>query len=412
MRKPPSVAPVSDRRIATSEPSIVGDTALRVLRRLSSFLHAGWKPALLARIVGVILSATIAGIPAPAAERPDVIPFPTGKPRLVSPAAMQRVYDEVKTPFKYGIVLRGEPGELVDCPNVFRHAGRWFMIYVANKDKIGYQTCLARSDDLLHWEKLGPILSFRREGWDAWQADGGLALYDTRWDGTHELDRHDGRYWLSYLGGAQQGYEPDPLAIGLAHTDDPAAAREWTRLAENPVLAPDQRDARDFERVTLYKSAIVRDDARTLGAPFVMFYNGKSAPYGIETIGIAVSDDLRAWRRFGHGPVVANIGAAPWAISGDPQLARLGDVWVMFYFGAFWKPGAFDTFACSYDLVHWTKWDGPHLVAPSEDYDKQFAHKPWVLKHDGVVYHFYCAVGSDGRVIALATSKDLRAPQE
>lgn len=346
-----------------------------------------------------------------AAGRPDVIPFPTGKPKLVGAETMQRVYDEVKTPFKYGVVLRGETGELVDCPNVFRHGGRWFMVYVSNRDRVGYQTCLARSDDLLHWEKLGVVLPFRREGWDAWQGDGGLALYDTRWDGAHELARHEGRYWFSYLGGSQHGYEPDPLAVGLAHTDDPTAVRAWTRLPENPVLSPDQRDARDFEHVTLYKSAVIRDDARTLGAPFVMFYNGKSAPYGVETIGLAVSDDLRAWRRYGHGPVVANIGAAPWAISGDPQLTRLGDVWVMFYFGAFWKPGAFDTFACSYDLVHWTKWDGPHLVAPSEPFDRQFAHKPWVLKHDGVVYHFYCAVGSEGRVIALATSRDLRAPQ-
>jgi hypothetical protein len=37
-----------------------------------------------------------------------------------------------------------------------------------------------------------------------------------------------------------------------------------------------------------------------------------------------------------------------------------------------------------------------------------FAHKPSVLKLDGVVYHFYCAVGDQGRVIALATSKPLK----
>jgi hypothetical protein len=35
--------------------------------------------------------------------------------------------------------------------------------------------------------------------------------------------------------------------------------------------------------------------------------------------------------------------------------------------------------------------------------------KPWGIVHNGVVYHFYCAVGKEGRVIALATSKDLRA---
>ena len=49
--------------------------------------------------------------------------------------------------------------------------------------------------------------------------------------------------------------------------------------------------------------------------------------------------------------------------------------------------------------------DGPRLVEPSELWDKTFAHKPWVLKHDGVVYHYYCAVGNEGRCIALATSR-------
>src|SRR5690554_7567338 len=50
---------------------------------------------------------------------------------------------------------------------------------------------------------------------------------------------------------------------------------------------------------------------------------------------------------------------------------------------------AWNRFACSYDLVNWTDWEGPHLIEPSEDYDSRFAHKSFVLKHDGVVYHFY-----------------------
>ena len=344
----------------------------------------------------------------PAAERPAIIPFPTEKPSLVKHEVMRQIYDEVKTPFKYGIIIPAEKGEMIDCPNIFRHNGRWYMMFVAIQDSVGYETHLAVSDDLIKWQRLGKILTFSKQGWDAWQADGGIALYDTRWGGTHELAQHDGQYWLSYLAGAKQGYEPDPLAIGLAHTADPTAIREWTRLPENPVLAPGQADTRDFEHTTLYKSAIIRDDARSLGAPFVMFYNGKAPPYGQEAIGIAISDDLRTWRRYGHGPVVSNVGNAMWAISGDPQLTKIGDVWVMFYFGAWWKPNAFDTFACSYDLVHWTKWDGPMLIEPTEPWDKTYAHKPWVLKHDGVVYHFYCAVGDQGRAIALATSKELR----
>jgi predicted GH43/DUF377 family glycosyl hydrolase len=342
-------------------------------------------------------------------ERPALIPFPPGEGRAVEPAVMQRIHDEVQTPCKYGVVLKGETGEMIDCPNVFRHGGHWYMMFVSIRDKVGYQTNLARSDDLLHWEKLGPILKIPHSGWDQWQADGGVSLYDYRWDGTHALGTHDGKYWLSYIGGALQGYETDPLGIGLAWTKDPTTVSEWTRLPENPVLATTQADVRPFESVTLYKSAIIRDEAQTLGWPFVMFYNGKTKKGNHEAIGLAVSRDLAHWTRYGAEPVVDNAPGKA-AISGDPQLVQIGDVWVMFYFGFRWLKGttAFDTFACSYDLVHWTKWEGEPLVKPSEPFDMTFAHKPWVLKHDGVVYHFYCAVGDQGRVIALATSRDLK----
>ncbi|HEX2099320.1 MAG TPA: hypothetical protein VHF69_01580, partial [Candidatus Synoicihabitans sp.] len=161
----------------------------------------------------------------PAAERPSVIPVQLDPSKTVPAEVMQRVYDEVKTPHKYGVILQGEEGEMLDCPNVFRHDGRWYMMYVAIRHDVGYQTYLARSDDLLHWQKLGKILSFREEGWDAWQADGGIALYDTRWGGTYAMSPHEGKYWLSYIGGAKQGYEPDPLSIGLA----------WTTRPDEPV---------------------------------------------------------------------------------------------------------------------------------------------------------------------------------
>ena len=125
---------------------------------------------------------------------------------------------------------------------------------------------------------------------------------------------------------------------------------------------------------------------------------------GYERIGMAVSRDMLNWRRYGIEPVVDN-GKG---ISGDPQICRMGDLWVMFYFGAFWQPNAFDTFACSYDLVTWTKWRGAHLIEPTEEWDRKYAHKPWLIFHNNVVYHFYCAVGDQGRIIALATSEKLR----
>jgi hypothetical protein len=36
------------------------------------------------------------------------------------------------------------------------------------------------------------------------------------------------------------------------------------------------------------------------------------------------------------------------------------------------------------------------------------AHKPFVLRHEGVFYHYYCAVSETERTIALATSQPLQ----
>jgi predicted GH43/DUF377 family glycosyl hydrolase len=304
------------------------------------------------------------------------------QPAQVPDDAMHRIHEETKTPFKYGIVIHPPENGLVDCPSVFRRNGRWYMLYCSAMNKIGYETFLAQSDNLLDWKPLGKVLSFRNDGWDHWQADGGLALVDHAWGGSSELKSFDNKYWLSYIGGALQGYETDPLAIGIASTPDPTQPVEWTRAPTNPVLGPWDADVRPFEKKTLYKSNIIWDQSKSLGSLFVMFYNGKQEGPGTERIGMALSDDMLHWKRFGTGPVIDN---GPRGISGDPQIVRIGDLWVMFYFGHVWKPKAFDTFACSYDLVNWTKWNGPHLVEPSEPFDQTFAHKPWMLKWNGVV---------------------------
>jgi predicted GH43/DUF377 family glycosyl hydrolase len=345
----------------------------------------------------VVLSAAVCG-----ADRQIIKAKPLGK--IVPDSVMQSIYDKVKTQFKYGIVIKGDDGKLVDSPNVFSHGGKWYMIYVC-LNKVGYETHLAVSDDLLHWRTLGKVLEFPQKGWDAWQVDGSITLYDLKWGGSYKLQSYRGKYWMPYIGGAKQGWEPDPLSIGMAWSKDPVSLTGWNRLPE-PILTPDQPDARPFEQLTLYKSTVIWDKSKSLGYPFIMYYNGKQKGEWIERIGMAVSKDMVHWERYGEEPVIDN-GSG---VSGDPQITRICDVWVMFYYGAFWKPKAFNTFACSYDLVHWTKWTGPSLVEPSEPWDMDYAHKTWVVYHNGVVYHFYCAVGNEVRTIAVATSKDMRQP--
>jgi predicted GH43/DUF377 family glycosyl hydrolase len=121
---------------------------------------------------------------------------------------------------------------------------------------------------------------------------------------------------------------------------------------------------------------------------------------------MAVSNDMEHWIRYGKEPVLDHFTG----ITGDAVIQKINNVWVMFYFGAFWKnrPNAFNRFACSYDLVHWKDWQGEDLITSSENYDERFAHKSFVIYYKGVVYHFYCAVNNaDQRGIAVATSKDM-----
>ncbi len=267
----------------------------------------------------------------------------------------------------------------------------------------GYETWLAESYDLLTWKPNGKIMAFTENTWDANQKAGYISLVNTEWGGDYAVEKHNNKYWMTYLGGKTAGYESGTLKIGLASSSHVSRPELWN-TGYQPILSPEDEKVRWFENKTIYKSLVIRDKKRHTGYPFVMYYNAKGDTARYESIGMAVSSDMVSWQRFGKDPVITK-GKG---ICGDAQIAQIGDLYVMFYFGAFWKPGAFERFACSYDLINWTVWNGPDLISPSEKYDKTYAHKPWVIKWNGVVYHFYNEVGENGRVIALATSKDLK----
>ena len=77
----------------------------------------------------------------------------------VSPSKMQQVYDEIKTSYKYGLVLIPEKNKMVDSPSIFRYQRAWYMIYIVY-DGRGYETWIARSANLLQWTTMGRIMSF------------------------------------------------------------------------------------------------------------------------------------------------------------------------------------------------------------------------------------------------------------
>ena len=344
----------------------------------------------------------------------------------ISQNVMQKIYDEVKTPYKYGMVVAPEDNyHKIDCPMVYREGNRWFMTYVVyngkdGTDGRGYETWLATSDDLLQWKTLGRLLCYADKGWDMNQRAGYPALIDWTWNGSYEMAKYKGRHWMSYFGGEGTGYESvrKPLNMGMASTKgDITQAHPW-ETSPAPVLSINDKNAQWWEKLTHYKSTVYWDRNKTLGKPFVMFHNAAGInpanQLKAERIGIALSSNMTSWRRLPLRTAKRKTGnpvffhEAPGIITGDAQIVKFPHYYVMFYFSAFnpkRKYNAYNTFAVSRDLVNWQDWEGADLIYPSKPYDDMFAHKSYVLKHQGVVYHFYCAVNHAGqRGIAVATS--------
>ena len=333
-----------------------------------------------------------------------MINFKQSEIKKVDKETMSHIYNELKTPYKYGPVIKKDE-YLVDSPTVFNFDGKWYMYYIKFKktDASGYETFLAESDDLMHWTDVGCI--FTRDDknqWDSRQRAGYGAFPDIQFGGSNMLEQVNDKYYMAYLGGNLNGYETDPLSMGLAYSDNPVDIKSFKRF-ERPILSPSDDDVRERENLTIYKGYLFCDEAMTTGYKYVNAYNAKSTD-NREVIYLAVSDDGEKWERYGDRAIIND---EMFRITGDPQIVKIDDIYVMIYF-IFTGKETYNTFACSYDLEHWTKWNGKPLIKSEFDYENVYAHKNYVKKHNGVVYHYYCAVNDKNeRTIALATSKIL-----
>ncbi len=336
-----------------------------------------------------------------------MIPFTLSTKKAVSAQEMADIYEKIKTPHKLGAVMKWEH-DMTDSATVFQKDGVFYMYFIAiSKDTriSGYETHLARSKDLVHWEYIAPIFRRNEENhWDSKQCAGYVAYPDIRFDGTGELQKINDSYYISYLAGNSDGYEPDPLYMGLAKSADPTDANRFLRFSA-PMLRPEDADARPFETKTLYKSFLFGDELGATGYPYVNIYNAKGED-NRERIFLAVSEDGEHFTRFGEHAVLDLVSDDPEGIiTGDPQIVRIDDIYVMFFFRFRRGAPAYNTFAASRDLVNWTVWDGEPLVKSEYEWENKHAHKSWFLRHEGKNYHFYCAVNDKHeRFIALATS--------
>lgn len=298
----------------------------------------------------------------------------------------------VRTPRKHGSIVvppsftaGSFDSHATDCPFVFEHDGRFLMTFVG-WDGIGYRTGLAVSTDLVNWSKHGMIID---RGGPGTPTRHNVALTSILRENDlfspAELRKIDGRYVGTYHAYPNAGYEAGPAAIGLCYSRN---LLDWE--VEDPILYPDP--SCPWEAGGLYKSWLMEHDGT-----IYLFYNAKNRdeqPW-FEQTGLATSSDFRTWHRFPGNPVLplGLPGEFDDTYASDPCVLRAGEAWVMFYFGYSSDRHARDGYATSNDLFSWRK-SGEILIdvgAPGTIDDK-YAHKPSMVFHDGVLYHFYDAV--------------------
>jgi len=355
-----------------------------------------------------------------------------GAPKLLHAADPVEPY---RTPYKYPeLVLRATghkqdfDGLTLDDPVVFRSGGQFHMLYIGY-DGIGYQTGLASSSDLVKWTRtalVGP--RDPTSPYTKYNLAISSILRDKNLHGRGEALKVNGQYlaaWNAYPGA---GYEEGAAVIGLATSPD---LLHW-RLT-NPILTPDVGAA--WEHGGLYRPDLLLDRGI-----YYLYYNAKTdalpkAEGGgwHEQTGVATSSDLKQWSRSMFNPILPNgpRGTATWPASNpfsqenpeikdardsrfasNPYVVKNGPQFAMFYFGfGYQRPGrACEMLAVGSDPLHFTK--VPEVLIDTGtpgSIDETFAHKPSVIYHEGVLYHFYCAVSgkypNETRGIAVARSK-------
>ena len=87
----------------------------------------------------------------------------------------------------------------------------------------------------------------------------------------------------------------------------------------------------------------------------------------------------------------------------DPSVISVGDYFIMAYGTLIQSSGkCYDHWAYTTKADFPLGWKfGGVGASPTEPYNSKYAHKPWLMKFNGRIYHYYTAVGDQGRCIAL-----------
>lgn len=319
-----------------------------------------------------------------------------------------------RTPYRYGKLVLAASSEAgafdsksVDDPFVFYHNDAFHMLYIGF-DGTGYQTGLAKSSDLVHWERVACVA--RRDPkskYTRYNVALSCIVREDELTSPGRLKKVHGRYLGAWNAYPNAGYEEGAAVIGLAWSDD---LLHWELT--DPILFP--KDGAPWEHGGLYRPNLIEDDG-----VFCLYYNAKtdtlpksSGGGWHEQTGVATSRDLKQWTRYAGNPILRNgdRNSPDARFASNPFVVKYKHLSGMYYFGYDWKSKARELLAVGHDRYHFTKVNEVMIdVGAPGTVDETFAHKPSVIFHDNALYHFYCAVSgkwpNEVRGVSVARSK-------
>ena len=313
-------------------------------------------------------------------------------------------------------------------------------------DGIGYETYLATSTDMVHFDLHTPTLAPGQPGvifspranrppldgqpkpqqgefdWGGQTFIGPLLANYTIGAPSVLRRTSKGQLWFAYGAYPSYGYESAPGADGLAFSDD---GLHWTRASATAFVD------------TLPAHGAGPWEAKQVYAPFLFpaldgslgdMYNAANSasqecsgaaylPGGAEALpGFDPATNRSLWVRDPANPLLPNDENATYQAA-DPTVFWDAEqsVWALFYFcnGAYkeapFKGGANICVAFSTDQKAWAKSSTPiyaHGGHP-KGYDSMHAHKVWLSARDGILYLYYTGVFGGGRGILLLTSEPI-----